>query len=422
MTNDRILSRLMSLHPKSIDLVLDRLQRVLAALDHPERKLPPVVHVAGTNGKGSTVAFLRAILEAAGYVVHVYTSPHLIKFNERIRLAGHIISDDHLAEMLNICENANQGLPITFFEITTAAAFLAFSKTPADIVLLETGLGGKFDATNVIDQPRLTCITPVSMDHQHFLGSDVLTIMGEKAGILKQDVPCVVADQDAEALLQVVSEKAKTLNARLLVAGKDWPAELDPSWPKPNLVGHHQCRNAATAVACAKALCPDFIISDSAVKKGLVNVEWPGRLQHLSSGLLADKCGPNWQLWLDGGHNVAAARTLSDHLGGWADDHVWVIFGGLNQRDPAEFLTPLHNQIAGLWAVEIPDEENTLSVDQISQAARTLSINVKKSPSVQEALEDILLNQRGRILICGSLYLAGHVLGLNSQNIQSNIK
>lgn len=266
MSTDTILKRLLTLHPKSIDLSLERLQRLLAALDNPERKLPPVVHVAGTNGKGSTVAFLRAFAEAAGLRAHVYTSPHLVDFNERIRIAGKIISDDALNGVLEECETANAGEPITFFEITTAAAFLAFSRTDADMVILETGLGGRLDATNVIDQPRLTCITPVSLDHQHYLGDTLEAIMGEKLGILKAGVSCVVAQQGNKKLEKFVAEKAKESDVPLLAEGKIWFSRVsggrsgepkmvfkgldgEREFPMPRLVGRHQMRNAALAIA-----------------------------------------------------------------------------------------------------------------------------------------------------------------------------
>jgi len=404
VNTDQILAPLMTLHPKSIDLVLDRVERLLAALDHPERKLPPVIHVAGTNGKGSTVAFLRSMLEAAGYAVHVYTSPHLVKFNERIRVAGTLISDDNLNDLLKECEAANGGLPITFFEITTAAAFLAFSRTPADVVLLETGLGGRLDATNVIEKPRLTCITPVSLDHQHFLGDDVATIMGEKAGILKANVRCLAARQSDSALESVLIEHAKAVGAPLQF--------INAKAPSPRLAGLHQQSNAGLAVACAKALAPDFEISKSAIQQGLETVEWPGRLQHITTGPLAEMLSDGWELWLDGGHNQSAAQVLADHCKAWADKDLWLVFGALNQRDPVEFLAPLAHHVQGLRAVTIVGEENSLSAKEILKAAQSLNITAIKSDSVNAAIGDILSPKGGRILICGSLYLVGHVLGL----------
>jgi dihydrofolate synthase/folylpolyglutamate synthase len=346
VNTDQILARLMTLHPKSIDLVLHRVERLLAALDHPERHLPPVIHVAGTNGKGSTVAFLRAMLEAAGYAVHVYTSPHLVTFNERIRVAGTLISNDDLNALLNECEAANGGLPITFFEITTVAAFLAFARTPADVVILETGLGGRLDATNVIKKPRLTCITPVSLDHQHFLGEDIASIMGEKAGILKSGVPCLSAHQPDPIAEAVLIEQAKSVGAPLKF--------ITATAPSPRLPGLHQQFNAGLAAACAKALAPDFVVCDAAIQHGLKTVEWPGRLQHITSGPLAELLSDGWELWLDGGHNQSAAEVLAEHFQSWADQDLWLVFGALNQRDPAAFLGPLAPYIQGLQAVTIP--------------------------------------------------------------------
>ncbi|MCK5445199.1 MAG: bifunctional folylpolyglutamate synthase/dihydrofolate synthase, partial [Rhodospirillaceae bacterium] len=279
--SDQILSRLQTLHPKSIDLTLGRIERLLGALGNPERKLPPVVHIAGTNGKGSTTAFLRAILEAAGFSVHVYTSPHLVRFNERIRIAGNIIEDDQLQDALERCERANAGEPITFFEITTAAAFVAFADTPADIVLLETGLGGRLDATNVIAVPRLTAITPISMDHEHFLGDDIESIAAEKAGIMKAGVPCLCAAQGSRKVERILKKAAEDLSLPLMREGKDWFMRFkgkDLSFVQgndalalkpPTLAGRHQVQNAGLAIACARALAPDFDIPDAALALGL---------------------------------------------------------------------------------------------------------------------------------------------------------
>lgn len=434
MNTDEILARLLTLHPKSIDLSLERLERLLAALGNPETKLPPVVHIAGTNGKGSTVAFLRAFVEAAGLRAHVYTSPHLVKFNERIRVAGQIISDDALNAVLEECERINAGAPITFFEITTAAAFLAFSRTPADIVILETGLGGRLDATNVIAQPRLTCITPVSLDHQHFLGDDVETIMGEKAGILKPGVTCVSAQQGSRKLEKVLADAATKVGAPLLNEGKRWFSRvsggrrgepkmvfkgetLERTFPKPRLVGRHQMRNAALAIACVDALAPDFAISDAAITLGLSTVEWPGRLQQLTSGPLVDALADGWELWLDGGHNRAAAEMLAQHSRGWREAPLWMIFGALNQRDPVEFLKPLEGKLTGLRGVAIPGEENSRTADEVTAAAVSLRMPAASADSVLAAVRDIMHHAQansaggvGRIIICGSLYLAGQVL------------
>lgn len=441
MSTDTILARLMALHPKSIDLSLERLERLLKALGHPERNLPPVVHIAGTNGKGSTTAFLRAFAEAAGLRVHVYTSPHLVKFNERIRVNGQIISDDELNAVLQECETVNAGEPITFFEITTAAAFLAFSRHEADFVILETGLGGRLDATNVIDRPRLTCITPVSMDHQHFLGDTIEDIMGEKAGILKAEVPCIVAAQSTRAAEKTLRKKAKEVGAPLIWEGKDWFArsaggrrsqadsgmlyaghgvqgDVERKFPSPALDGRHQMRNAALAMACAEALAPDFEISDAAIKMGLKTVDWPGRMQRLSTGPLADRLPEGWELWLDGGHNRAAAEMIAQHTRNWRGTDLWMVFGALNQRPPLDFLKPLEGKILGMRCVDIPNQENSLSAEQGCEIARHLNLNAQTAGSVDEAIASIVASadpaRPARILICGSLYLAGHVLQENA--------
>ena len=436
---DEILERLMALHPKLIDLNLDRLERLLGALGNPETKLPPVVHIAGTNGKGSTAAFLRAFAEAAGLRVHVYTSPHLVRFNERIRIAGQIIDDDELSEILETCEQANAGHPITFFEITTAAAFVAFAKHPADLVILETGLGGRLDATNVIDKPRLTVITPISLDHQHFLGDTIEEIAGEKAGIFKADVDCVVAAQGTRAAEKVLRKQGKEVGCRLIWKGKDWFArakggrrnkgdggilykghgvagEAERAFPEPALIGRHQMRNAALAMACVEALQPDFNITDAAITMGLRSVRWPARMQQLCDGPLVDALGEGWELWLDGGHNRAAAEMIAQHTRTWRGEDLWLVFGALNQRPPLEFLKPLEGKVCGVRTVTIEGEENSLSADEGADAANQLHMNAAAVTDVAEAVNSILkVGERpGRILICGSLYLAGRILTDNA--------
>jgi len=434
MRTDDILQRLLTLHPKTIDLSLGRVERLLVQLGHPERKLPPVVHVAGTNGKGSTVAFLRAFAEAAGLCTHVYTSPHLVRFNERIRVAGNLIADDALNALLEECERVNGGEEITFFEITTAAAFLAFSRTPADLLILETGLGGRLDATNVLERPKLTCITPVSLDHQHFLGDDVADILREKAGILRGGVTCVAARQGSRTLEKALAAAARETGAPLLSEGRNWFARVtgarsdapamvykglrgERAFPMPGLPGRHQVRNAALAIACAEALEPDLAIPDAAVAHGLGAVAWPGRLQRLTEGPLADALGGGWELWLDGGHNRAAAEMLVQHARGWRDRGLWMVFGALNQRDPVEFLKPFEGRLAGFRGVAIPGQENSLSADEAAGAARVLRMDAEAAASVEDAVRAIAAQadaQGGRILICGSLYLAGNVLKNNA--------
>ncbi len=415
----------MSLHPKVIDLSLGRIETLLKRLGEPHRQLPPVVHVAGTNGKGSTIAFLRAMLEAAGYRVDVYTSPHLVHFNERIRLAGRLIGDDALSALLEECETANGGDPITFFEVTTAAALLAFSRTPADILLLETGLGGRLDATNVIANPRLTIITPVSLDHQQYLGDSLREIAAEKAGILKSDVPCILARQERQAD-RAIAERATAISAPLSREGKDWfvrtagdemifeSAVATRRLPPPSLNGAHQQRNAALALAALDML-PGFTVPDGAAASGLKNAAWPARLQRLRHGPLVDLLPDGWELWLDGGHNAAAAMTIRTQTRRWRDKPLHLVMGMLNSKNPEEFLKPLEARIGQFRGIAIPGEENTLSAERLCQAAATWRMNATPSADVAGAVADLIASSPvpARILIAGSLYLAGTILGAN---------
>ncbi|MBX6322095.1 MAG: bifunctional folylpolyglutamate synthase/dihydrofolate synthase [Rhodospirillaceae bacterium] len=426
---DRVLQRLTRLHPKVIDLSLGRVQRLLERVGHPERALPPVVHVAGTNGKGSVIAYLRAMLEAAGYAVHVYTSPHLVRFNERIRLGGRLIPEEALLGLLEECERANGEAPITFFEITTVAAFLAFARRPADILLLETGLGGRLDATNVIDRPLLTVLTPISFDHMQHLGNTLAEIAGEKAGILKPGVPAVVAPQPPEAGA-VFDARAAALRAPLHRAGAEWAAwrdgdalafrdaEGERRLPLPALPGPHQIDNAGTALACLRFLS-GFAIDRQTAVRGLRGVEWPARLQRLSRGPLVKRLRPGWELWLDGGHNAAAGEALAATLREWQAAQPWLpvhlVFGMLSTKEPVAFLRPLAPLVRGLHALTIPGEHASLSAAQSAAAAREAGLDAREATSVAAALDAILAAERGpaRVLICGSLYLAGTVLAEN---------
>ena len=422
--SDRVLTRLMRLHPKKIDLSLGRVERLLAALGDPQDSLPPVVHVAGTNGKGSTVATLRACLEAAGYRVHVYTSPHLVRFHERIRLAGQLIDEDALLAVLEECERANGDAPVTFFEVTTAAAFVAFTRTPADIVLLETGLGGRLDATNVVRLPAVTAITPISLDHQSFLGDTVALIAGEKAGILKPGVPAVIGPQPADAA-GVIAARAAIIGAPLYRCGQEWHCDAATDgmryagrrWrldlPLPSLPGSHQIANAGAAIACLEQLA-GFLLPQHAIAAGLRAIEWPARLQHLVRGPLVDALPTGWELWLDGGHNPAAGEILADAACGWRDRPLHLIVGMLNTKDAAGFLAPLAPDVRTLEAVTIPAEENSHPAALIAVAARSLGIAAHESASVAAALGTIIGDgEPGRVLICGSLHLAGLVLADN---------
>ncbi|WP_292289157.1 folylpolyglutamate synthase/dihydrofolate synthase family protein [Marivita sp.] len=415
--SDVILERMMALHPKIIDLTLDRVWALLAALDHPEQKLPPVIHIAGTNGKGSTQAMIRAGLEAAGHKVHAYTSPHLARFHERIRLAGDLISEAHLTEVLDDCYAANDGASITYFEITTCAALLAFARTPADYTLLEVGLGGRLDATNVIDQPALTIITPVSMDHEGYLGDTLARIAGEKAGILKRGVPCIVGPQH-DAAMEVIEARAARLGAPLFAHGQHWHVGEEHGrlvyqdesglldLPLPNLPGQHQIENAGIALAALRHLKPAEAAFDGAV----TNAFWPARMQHLKGTVLNDLV-PQADLWLDGGHNPAAGEALAAHLQTLPERPTYLVCGMLNTKDVRGYLRPLAQVADHLSAISIPGEMNTLSAGDTAKAARDVGMTADEAESVDAALRRIAETRpQARVLICGSLYLAGHVL------------
>jgi dihydrofolate synthase/folylpolyglutamate synthase len=408
---------MMALHPKIIDLTLDRVWRLLDALDHPERTMPPVIHIAGTNGKGSTQAMIRAGLEAAGHSVHAYTSPHLARFHERIRLAGDLITEAHLTEVLDECYRANDGADITYFEITTCAALLAFARTPADYTLLEVGLGGRLDATNVVDQPELTIITPVSMDHEQYLGDTIAKIAGEKAGIIKRGVPCIVGPQHDDALA-VIEARAERLGAPILAHGQHWHVGEDRGrlvyqdetglldLDLPNLPGAHQIQNVGMALAALRHLNMPDCAFDGATRKAV----WPARMQHLV-GTALNTLAPNIDLWLDGGHNPAAGQALAAHLGSLPARPTHLICGMLNTKDVSGYLSPLAHVADGLIAVSIPGETNTLTAAETAEAANAVGLPANSADSVATALTDIAeTTPHARVLICGSLYLAGHVL------------
>ncbi|MCI2395519.1 bifunctional folylpolyglutamate synthase/dihydrofolate synthase [Aliiroseovarius sp. N1F302] len=411
----------MSLHPKIIDLTLDRVWRLLHAVGDPQDRLPPVIHLAGTNGKGSTQAMLRAGLEGAGKRVHAYTSPHLARFHERIRLAGDLIDEDALTQVLDRCYAANNGDVITYFEITTVAAMLAFTETPADFTLLETGLGGRLDATNVVAQPELTIITPISIDHTQFLGDTLAAIAGEKAGILKRRVPCVVGPQPDEAL-EVIEARATKLGCPLIAHGQHWhmweergrfifqdeTGLLD--LPMPALIGTHQMQNAGIAIAALRHLGFD----EDACAAAMRDVSWPARMQRLRHGPLVTAAG-NAELWLDGGHNPAAGETLAQVLADLPKRPTHLICGMLNTKDIAGYLRPLSKSADSLTAVSIPDEPNTLPADATAREAQAVGLSASEAETVRKAITQITRdNPDCRILICGSLYLAGKILQDNS--------
>ena len=417
--SDALLARMMQFHPKIIDLTLDRVWRLLAALDHPERNLSPVIHIAGTNGKGSTQAMIRAGLEGDGARVHAYTSPHLARFHERIRLEGALISEAALAALLDECLAANGTDAITYFEITTCAALLAFARTPSDYTLLEVGLGGRLDATNVVDQPALTVITPISLDHQQFLGETLPEIAAEKAGIIKRAVPCVVGPQE-DAALDVIEARANRLGAPLLVCGQHWHVSVEAGrliyqdenglldLPMPNLPGPHQVQNAGMALAALRALG-----RGNGAEAAVTQAHWPARMQRLRSGPLVEAL-PSGTLWLDGGHNPAAGNAIAATLAQMNVGRLWLICGMLNTKDVAGFMRPLQDVAQHLYAVSIPGEAATLSAQATADAARSAGIEASESPDVLTALQSIAAKDPGaHVLICGSLYLAGHILREN---------
>ena len=433
LTSDQLLADLKLLHPKLIDLSLGRVERLLAKLGNPHKALPPVVHIAGTNGKGSTTAYLKAILTAAGLRVHVYTSPHLVRFHERIALAGpdattRPIAEDVLVDVLSRTQAVNDGDDITQFEITTAAALLAFAEHAADVVLLEVGLGGRLDATNVVEKPALTVLTPISYDHADKLGNSVELIAAEKAGILKRGVPCIVSQQD-DAVHEVIAREAARVGASLVVWGSAYDAYeqrgrlvvqradqlLD--LPLPALIGPHQIINAGTAVAAALEL-DAFQVSEEAIEQGLTSARWPARMQRIDSGPLPSLLKPGSELWLDGGHNPAAGRFLAETLADLeerAPKPLYLVVGMLGLKDAAGFLGAFRGLARHVVGVPIPgSHEAPFEPDALAEAAQSVSLNAEPEESVEAALKRIDALDPGpkRILITGSLYLAGHVLAL----------
>lgn len=436
-SSDVILERLTKLHPKLIDLSLDRTWRLLGALGNPERALPPVFHIAGTNGKGSVSAYIRAALEAGGYTVHSYTSPHLVRFHERIRLAGKggsaPISEDSLAALLDECERANAGAPITFFEITTAAALLAFSREPADALILEVGMGGRLDTTNVVDKPAACVITPIDLDHQAFLGETIELIAAEKAGILKRGVPAVIGPQKDEArvVIEMAAEKA---GAPLFVHGQDFSAHEEGGsliyqdedglldLPLPRLPGRHQIDNAGVAI-CALRKAGILPVERDAIARAMTDVEWPARLQRLTKGPLFDRLTDGAELWLDGGHNPAAGRAIAEAMADLAQHDpegvprpLILVSGMLDTKDASGFFSPFRGLASHVETIVIPDAPASVAAETLANAATAAGLDAHPAPSLNDALERASLaagRATPRILICGSLYLAGHVLAEN---------
>ncbi len=428
---DAILARLLALHPRRIDLSLDRMWRILGSLGHPERHLPPVIHVAGTNGKGSTIAFMRAIVEAAGKSAHVYTSPNLVRLNERFRLGrpdgGVLVGDDELADTLAECERANGDHPITVFEIETAAAMLMFSRHPADVLLLEVGLGGRLDATNVVERPLASVITPVSIDHVEYLGDTLEKIATEKAAILRRGVPDVIARQ-TEGPLAVIMARAEEVGAPLHVAGQEWVAGEERGrltyqdagglldLPAPRLFGRHQFDNAGTAIAALRAAA--LGLPAQAFEQGMVKVDWPARMQRLASGALAARAPAGGELWLDGGHNAEGGRIVAGALADMEERvsrPLVLIVGMLSTKDHEGFLRNFAGLARALIAVPV-GQGTGLAPDVLAAAARQIGITAQSAGSVEDALaavDELGLEPPPRILVTGSLYLAGAVLGAN---------
>jgi len=436
-TSAKLLAELKLLHPLLIDLSLGRVERLLAKLGDPHKRLPPVVHIAGTNGKGSVTAYLKAMLEASGARVHVYTSPHLVRFHERIELAGpsgkaHPIDEETLIDVLTRTQAVNGADDITQFEITTAAAFLAFAEHPADVVLLEVGLGGRLDATNVVEKPALSIITPISLDHSEKLGATLAKIAYEKAGILRAGVPAVIAQQDEEADC-AIREEASKLGTPLIVWGEHFDAyeqrgrlivqsaEELVDLPLPSLIGRHQIVNAGTAVAAAlqlRAQLPSLGLDEWTIGKGLTSARWPARMQRLDSGPLPSLLRPGAELWLDGGHNPAAANALAQTLADLEERSpkpVYLIVGMMGLKDAPGFMSAFRGLARHVVTVPIPGAHETPHApEELAETAQSVGLMAEATNGVEAALRRVDQLEPGvkRVLICGSLYLAGNVLGL----------
>ncbi|TNC14981.1 bifunctional folylpolyglutamate synthase/dihydrofolate synthase [Methylobacterium terricola] len=434
-SSDALMARFLALHPRTIDLSLGRIERLLAALGHPERRLPPVIHVAGTNGKGSTIATMRAILEAGGLSAHVYTSPHLVRFHERIRIGavggGRFVPEERLAEAFARCEAVNAGAPITVFEITTAAALLLFSEAPADVLLLEVGLGGRVDATNVIDRPACAVVTPIGRDHAEYLGDTVEAVAGEKAGIFKRGCPAVIAPQDYAQADAVLCARAEAVGAApILVGNQDFSAYEERGrlvyqdedglldLPRPRLAGRHQIVNAGTAIAALRA-AGFGDIGTEAFEAGLGAIEWPGRLQRLRQGRLAGLVPPGSELWLDGGHNIDGGRILAAAMADLqerGDAPLVLVSGLLGTKDAEGFLANFSGLARFLVAVPMPGQMAARPAEEVAGIAGKVGLSATTAPSVEAALvslSDRAWERPPRVLICGSLYLAGAVLAAN---------
>jgi dihydrofolate synthase/folylpolyglutamate synthase len=443
--SNEVLERLQQLHPKRIDLSLERIQRLLDKLGNPEQSLAPVVHVAGTNGKGSVTQYIRGALEATGKRVHTYTSPHLIRFHERIRIGqrasvSSLISEEELVSVLEEVERTNENDPITFFEITTAAAFLAFSRAPADVCILEVGLGGRLDATNVIPKTRLSVITPVSIDHVAFLGDDLGGIATEKAGILKKDVVAVIGPQEPAALAAIEKRAAEVGVKKLILHGRDWsvrrseheddkihvkvPTLTYERLPVPGLPGPHQLVNAGLAVTAIDQL-GEFMIGHYAITEALRDVKWPGRLQRIDEGKIAKNFNQGTELWVDGAHNPGAAVALAETFAEWkkkSPKPLVLIAGMINTKDAVNFFKPLAPHVQALVTVDVPGQGASIPAKDLAAAAAKAGIKARAAKSLADAYEQAAAaTDRGppaRVLFTGSLYLAGHILAADGRDLK----
>ncbi|MGH6860922.1 MAG: bifunctional folylpolyglutamate synthase/dihydrofolate synthase [Phyllobacterium sp.] len=429
------IGRLLGLHPKGFDLSLGRITRLLDTLGNPHLKLPPVIHVAGTNGKGSAVAFSRALLEAAGHTVHVHTSPHLVSWHERYRLGapegGKIVADNVLAEAVTRVADANAGHKVTVFEILTAVTFVLFAEHPADAVVLEVGLGGRFDATNVIPDPAVSVIMPISLDHQPYLGDRVELIAAEKAGIIKPGCPVVIGAQEHDAARTVLIETAERRDCPFTVYGQDFLSYEERGrmiyqdnsglmdLPLPGLAGRHQLANAAAAIQAVRTA--GFSVPDHAVEMAMSTVEWPGRMQRLTKGKLVDMAVPGSEIWVDGGHNPGAGMVIAEAMATLEDRSqrpLFLITGMINTKDPVGYFQAFTGMARHVYAVPIRSSDAGIPHEELALAAQEAGLSAEPVHSVENALKILASNwdrsePAPRILIGGSLYLAGDVLSDN---------
>lgn len=430
------IEKLMTLHPKGFDLSLDRISRLLETLGNPHLNLPPVIHVAGTNGKGSCTAFCRALLEAGGYAVHVHTSPHLVQWHERFRIGvkggrGRLVEDALLADALRRVAAANGGQMITVFEILTAATFLLFAEQPADAVILEVGLGGRFDATNVIAKPAVSVIMPIALDHQAYLGDKVELIAAEKAGIMKRGCPVVIGQQEFDAAREVLVSTAERLGCPHIVYGQDFSAHEEfarlvyqdeeglHDLPLPRLPGRHQYANAAAAIRAVKAA--GFAVTDQMMERAMATVEWPARLQRLTEGELVDIAPAGSEIWLDGGHNPAGGEVIAEAMAAFEERQprpLYLVTGMINTKDPVGYFRAFADLAEHVFTVRIRDSEAGLDPVVLANAAYDAGLVAEPAGSTEEALKEIAARQvpgspPPRILIGGSLYFAGNVLSDN---------